>query len=145
MDQQIGNRAMVITCALFLLVTALSVGTGFAGSSDINCQAHDGKCILLIGKETVTLEIMPRPVTAMQDSTFTVTLSGKPPEQSPYIDLGMPAMKMGPNQVKLKPVGNGIYKGKGVIVRCKSGRRTWFANVIVPGRGEVKFVFDVVY
>ena len=145
MNQQIGYRAIVITCALFLLIAALSVDTGFAGSADINCQAHDGKCILPVGKETVTLEIMPRPVTAMQDSTFTVTLSGTPPKQAPYIDLGMPAMKMGPNQVKLKPVGIGVYKGNGVIVRCKSGRRTWFANVIVPGGGEVKFVFDVVY
>ncbi len=145
MNQQIGSRAIVFSCVLFLLIYVLSVGTVFAESSDINCQAHAGKCILPVGKETVTLEIMPRPVTAMQDSTFTVTLSGNPPEQVPYIDLGMPAMKMGPNQVKLKPVGNGVYKGKGVIVRCKSGRRTWFANVIVPGEGEVKFIFDVVY
>ncbi len=145
MDRPIGNRAISFSCALFLLITAPAVSTVFAGASAINCRAHDGKCILPIGGETVTLEIMPRPVTAMQDSTFSVTLSGNPPEQAPYIDLGMPAMKMGPNQIKLKPVGNGVYKGKGVIVRCKSGRRTWFANVIVPGRGEVKFVFDVVY
>jgi hypothetical protein len=81
----------------------------------------------------------------MQDLTFTVTLSGKLPEQAPYLDLGMPAMKMGPNRVQLKTAGDGIYKGKGVIVRCKSGRRTWFANVVVPGAGEAKFVFDVVY
>lgn len=145
MDQQFSNRAIVFSCAFYLLIAAASVSTAFAEASDINCRVHDGQCILPLGKETVTLEIMPRPVTAMQDSTFTVTLSGNPPEHAPYIDLGMPAMKMGPNQVKLIPVGNGVYKGKGVIVRCKSGRRTWFANVIVPGTGEVKFVFDVVY
>jgi hypothetical protein len=100
---------------------------------------------LPLGKETVTLDITPRPVTAMQDSTFSVKISGNEPAQAPYLDLGMPAMKMGPNRVLLKPTGNGAYSGKGIIVRCKSGRRTWFANVVVPGAGEAQFVFDVVY
>ncbi len=88
---------------------------------------------------------MPHPVKAMQDLVFKVSVSGNPPSKSPYIDLGMPAMKMGPNRVLLKPVGRGHYEGKGVIVRCKSGRRTWFANVIITEAGEVKFVFDVIY
>ena len=130
---------------ILLLLAAFFTGTAFAGSAAINCQAHAGACTLPLGQETVTLEITPRPVTAMQDSTFTVTVSGKPPAQPPYLDLGMPAMKMGPNRVQLKPSGKGTYTGQGVIVRCKSGRRTWFANVVVPGVGEAKFVFDVVY
>jgi len=145
MRREIHAGSTIFTFACLLVVTALSVNTVSAGVSAINCQAHDGKCSLPLGEETVTLEIMPRPVTAMQDSTFTVTLSGKTPVQAPYLDLGMPAMKMGPNRIQLKPAGNGVYKGKGVIVRCKSGRRTWFANVVVPGAGEAKFVFDVVY
>ena len=145
MRQEIRTGSIIFAFAFLLLGTALCANTVLAGASAINCQAHDGKCSLPLGKEIVTLEIMPRPVTAMQDSTFTVTLSGKTPEQAPYLDLGMPDMKMGPNRVQLKPSGNGVYKGKGVIVRCKSGRRTWFANVIVPGAGEAKFVFDVVY
>ncbi len=130
---------------LIILFSALTANTAFADPSAINCQAHDGKCSLPIGTETVTLEIEPRPVTAMQDSTFVVTITGTAPEQVPFIDLGMPAMKMGPNRVQLKPAGDGTYAGKGIIVRCKSGRRTWFANVVVPGAGEAKFVFDVVY
>ena len=145
MRQEIHTSSIISIFALLLLVSALSVNTVSAGDSAINCQAHDGKCTLPLGKETVTLEILPRPVMAMQDSTFIVTLSGKQPDLAPYLELGMPAMKMGPNQVQLKPVGNGAYKGQGVIVRCKSGRRTWFANVVIPGAGEAKFVFDVVY
>ena len=145
MHQKFLIRSAIIIFALFSLVTLLAVNTVSAEDSVINCQAHDGSCSLPIGKETVTLEIMPRPVTAMQDSSFTVTLSGNLPEQAPYIDLGMPAMKMGPNRVQLKSVGNGVYQGQGVIVRCKSGHRTWFANVVVPDVGEVKFFFDVVY
>ena len=127
------------------LVIMFSVSSVSAEDSDINCDAHEGQCVLPMGRETVTLEINPRPVTAMKDSIFIVTFSTKSLEKAPYIDLGMPAMKMGPNRVQLKPAADGSYHGKGVIVRCKSGRRTWFANVVVPDIGEVKFVFDVVY
>ena len=145
MHPNIYSRSATLGSVLFLFITMIFPNTATAGESAINCQAHNGKCTLPMGKETVTLEITPRPVTAMQDSTFTVTLTGNPPEQALYIDLGMPAMKMGPNRVQLKPGGNGDYVGKGVIVRCKSGRRTWFANMVVPGMGEAKFIFDVVY
>ncbi len=135
---------MILLSAGMIVVTA-SVNPVLAGSAAINCQAHEGPCSLPLGKETVTLAISPRPVTAMQESTFEVTISGPAPKQAPYIDLGMPAMKMGPNRVKLKAIGNETYTGKGIIVRCKSGRRTWYADVVVPNLGDVKFVFDVVY
>lgn len=145
MYREIHIGSIIFTFVFILLFAALTANMASADASSVNCQAHDGKCSLPIGKETVTLEINPRPVTAMRDSTFTVTLTGKAPEQAPFIDLGMPAMKMGPNRVQLKPTGDGTYVGKGIIVRCKSGRRIWFANVVFPGAGEAKFVFDVVY
>jgi len=137
--------SFILSFTFFLLIIMLPEAPVFAGSAKINCQAHQGSCTLPLDKETITLEITPRPVKAMQDSIFKVTITGNQPAKLPYLDLGMPAMKMGPNRVTLKPDGNGSYSGKGVIVRCKSGRRTWFANVIVPGAGEAKFVFDVVY
>jgi len=135
----------ILSFTACLLVMMLSTVPVFAGSASINCQAHEGPCWQPLGKETVTLEITPRPVTAMQDSFFKVTITGDHPKKGLYLDLGMPAMKMGPNRVMLKSDGNSSYTGKGVIVRCKSGRRTWFANVVIPGAGEAKFVFDVVY
>ena len=132
---------------LCLLLGVCLIFSPLASASDteINCDAHQGVCSQSLGNRTISLEIMPRPVTAMQDLVFKVSVSGNPPAQAPYIDLGMPAMKMGPNRVLLTPAGLGHWEGKGVIVRCKSGRRTWFADVIVPGAGDVKFVFDVIY
>jgi hypothetical protein len=136
---------ILVLIAAGMVFSTTPVNSAHAGTATINCHAHEGLCSLPLGKQTVTLEISPRPVTAMQESTFQVTLSGPSPKQIPYIDLGMPAMKMGPNRVQLKSVGDGAYRGKGIIVRCKSGRHTWFADVVVPDVGEVKFVFDVVY
>jgi hypothetical protein len=93
------------------------------------------------------LAVTPRPVKAMQDLLFQVSITGNltARTQLPYIDLGMPGMNMGPNRVQLKPAGNGTYKGQGVIVRCPSGRRTWQATVTIPGVGQTDFIFDVVY
>jgi len=112
---------------------------------DIPCEVNQGPCRTMIQASTVTLDISPKPVTAMRESTFLVTIAGPQPEQAPVIDLGMPAMKMGPNQVKLSRVNTGVYSGTGVIVRCASGKRTWFAKVVLAGMGEATFVFDVVY
>ena len=87
MHQKFLIRSAIIIFALYSLVTLLAVNTVSAEDSVINCQAHDGSCSLPIGNETVTLEIMPRPVTAMKDSTFTVIQSGKLPERASFIDL----------------------------------------------------------
>ena len=127
---------------VLLLLISLSPS---ASDAQINCEAHKGVCSQSLGNHTISLEIMPRPVKAMQDLIFKVSVSGKPPSAPPYIDLGMPSMRMGPNRVLLKPAGQGYYEGKGVLVRCYSGRRTWFANVIIPEAGAVKFIFDVIY
>jgi len=128
-----------------ILVFGGWVTLAMAGDTMINCDAHKGVCSQSSGDLTVSLEIVPRPVKAMQDLVFKVSITGASPAKPPHIDLGMPAMKMGPNRVVLKPTGPGTYEGSGVIVRCPSGKRTWFANVIVPGAGEVKFIFDVIY
>ncbi len=130
---------------ILCLICSLLIPPAFADDSAINCDAHKGVCSQTLGATTVSLEISPRPVKAMQDLVFKVVLSGSPLSQSPYIDLGMPGMKMGPNRVALKKINTGEYEGRGVIVRCASGRRTWFANITIPAAGEVKFIFDVIY
>ncbi len=113
----------------------------------VNCELHSGTCTQQLQGTDVRLEVEPRPVKAMTDLLFRVSLTGKfaNPEKAPFIDLGMPGMNMGPNQVLLKPVGLSVYEGAGVIVRCPSGRKIWQATVTLPDVGAVRFVFDVIY
>jgi hypothetical protein len=151
-QQYFSTTGVLKLAFLFLILIGILVFGGsvapdavLASETIINCDAHKGLCSQSSGDLTVSLEITPRPVTAMQDLVFKVTIEGATPPKDPHIDLGMPAMKMGPNQVALKPTGPGIYEGTGVIVRCPSGKRTWFANIVVPESGEVKFIFDVIY
>ena len=134
--------------AILCLMTCAICSAAFGAESEPNrveCDVHAGPCTADMSATRVSMDIEPKPVKAMQDLTFTVTFTGEKPVAAPYIDLSMPGMNMGRNRVILKPAGELIYRGEGVIVRCPSGRRTWKAKVTVPDVGSVEFVFDVIY
>jgi hypothetical protein len=137
----------VLLLTLFCLAAPGHISAGDKYREMINCDLHQGVCTRNLAGFTLTLAVAPRPVKAMQDLLFQVTFSAKlpPGARPPYIDLGMPGMNMGPNRVQLKPAGNATYEGRGVIVKCPSGRRTWQATVTMPGVGRTEFIFDVIY
>ena len=135
--------------ALILLVLFFS-NLSFAGNDRdqlVNCNLHHRGCAQRIGEAEVTLEAAPRPVKAMTDLVFRVTLSGGETKVTgaPHIDLNMPEMNMGKNRVKMRLVAPNVYEGKGIIVRCASGHRIWKATVVIPELGEADFIFDVIY
>lgn len=129
---------------LFLVVFAWAVVCA-ADSSPVNCDINGSGCTRSIGERNINLDIVPKPVKAMEELTFRVEVPGTEPPKPPYIDLGMPGMEMGPNRVELKKTGDSTYEGKGVIVRCPSGKTIWRARVTVPDTGSSDFVFDVAY
>jgi hypothetical protein len=116
-----------------------------ASAAEINCKIQTGSCEQTVQDRRVRLNILPKPVEAMQELTFRVSVSGAPLPEAPFIDLGMPGMEMGPNEVSLEQVNATAFEGQGVIVRCPSGKRTWKATVVLPEAGQAEFVFDVVY
>ena len=105
---------------------------------------HAGPVTGRAGGQTVVLDISPKPVAAMRELSFTVELPGYDGPDAPVIDLDMPGMRMPPNRVRLVLDGPGRYRGKGVIVRCRSGKRRWTATVTLPGGDRAVFAFDVV-
>ena len=114
-------------------------------SARVNCDIQHTSCTRELSDTRVVFDITPKPVKAMADLTFRITLTGKQPEAAPYIDLGMPGMQMGPNRVPLESLGNGVHEGSGIIVRCPSGKKIWKATVMVPNMGAAEFIFDVIY
>ena len=142
------NVKIRLFAAVFPLILLTVCPTGSSGQSEpprVECDVHAGPCRAHISGTKVSLDIEPKPVKAMHDLAFTVTFAGEKPVVAPYIDLGMPGMNMGRNRVILKPAGELVYRGEGVIVRCPGDRRTWKASVTVPNVGSVEFVFDVIY
>lgn len=128
-----------------LVFSVYQPGVSLATEVNVDCDIQSGGCEKQISTRTIHLDILPRPVKAMKDLTFQLKISGEPLSKAPFIDLGMPGMKMGPNRVMLKKNDLAIYEGQGVIVRCKSGRTIWQATVTLPDIGSVVFTFDVVY
>ncbi len=104
---------------------------------------HEGAVAAFAGDRKVVLDIDPKPVRTMRELVFTVEIEGYPGTGPLRLDLSMAGMSMGPNAVALSPDGPGRYRGRGIIVRCPSGRRSWIAAVTVPGKGQARFAFDV--
>lgn len=137
---------VLVAACLLLAASASAAGDDSPTESTINCDIQKGPCEKIVADTKVTLDILPKPVRAMQDLTFRVTVAGAGKISAvPYIDLNMPAMDMGTNKVLLKDTGEGVFEGQGVIVRCMSGRRTWRARITIPSLGQADFIFDVVY
>jgi hypothetical protein len=137
-----------IMVLLVLLISSVQVALAASdqkADTTASCDIQAGACVQALGEGRVILEILPRPVTAMTDLTFHVSLEDLTPGGEPGIDLGMPGMSMGPNHVTLKKTPEGVYSGTGVIVRCPSGRTLWQADVTIPDAGTAAFIFDVVY
>jgi len=128
-----------------LVFSAFQTGVSSATEVNVDCDIQSGGCQKQINDRTVHLEISPKPVKAMKDLTFQVKISGDSLLEAPFVDLGMPGMKMGPNRVILKKNDTATYEGQGVIVRCKSGKTIWQATVTLPDIGSVVFTFDVIY
>jgi len=136
------SRILFLGLLIFL---ACQPGVSMAAEVKLDCDIQSGSCQKELNNRTVQLEILPKPVKAMTDLIFQVKVGGDPPSAPPFIDLGMPGMKMGPNRVMLKKNDMAEYEGQGVIVRCHSGKTIWQATITLPNIGKAVFTFDVVY
>ena len=144
-------RRSGIRISVLLLAFFTSLGLSMAAATEkespqvVKCDVHHGACTALLAGREIRLDITPKPVRAMTDLTFSVAISGPKLSTSPYIDLGMPGMDMGPNRVQLTPLEGSMYQGNGIIVRCPSGRKAWKARLTIPELGRAEFLFDVIY
>ncbi len=142
------GRVLVWTICLSLCTFTVLVAPGDTGSksrSVVNCAIQKGPCSQFINGRSISFDVMPKPVTAMTELTFVVTVEGADQGTAAHVELNMLAMDMGKNHVLLRRNDNGAFVGQGVIVRCRSGIRTWSAKVVVSGIGATEFIFDVIY
>jgi hypothetical protein len=114
------------------------------------CDPARAPCAQALRGATVILEVSPKPPRTMRELDF--TLSVAPPAAAGagdgQVSFTMPGMYMGDHRVHLAPDGAGRWRGKGVLVRCPSGKTTWAADVALPaapGRDPLRatFTFDV--
>jgi len=142
-----GNRlipGMVSCFSVMLLLCLFSCSSGTEPETD--CDPHTGSCTKQAGAYTITLDINPKPVQHMKELTFDVSIAGDPAAALPdtiRLDLSMPGMDMGKNQVELNKTGEGHYSGTGIIVKCPSGRVLWRATLLISETLNPSFTFNV--
>lgn len=130
--------------ALAALFACLLTPDRTLSGNDRVCNIHQEACAVIAGRRTVTLNIEPKPVRAMKELTFIVTVA--PCDSLPgtlLLDLGMPGMQMGKNQVTLARKSTGTYEGRGIIVRCMSGRTLWRVTILSDKLNNPAFIFNV--
>lgn len=130
-----------VAILLFLLQTS----TAAASAEPADCTAiHTGPCTKQAGNRKVTLEIDPKPVRHMAELTFKVTITpGEGLPSTLLLDLSMPGMVMGRNQLAIKQNTYGTWEGKGIIVKCMSGRTRWRVTLLSPELANPSFTFNV--
>jgi len=131
--------ALVLLSALLLGTYASALGAEEAP----DCLIDRGPCTGTVAGRQVVFDISPKPVRFMKELTFTIRAPGMKTAPTVLLDLSMPGMYMGINQVTLKRVSDGSYSGKGIIPRCPSGRKLWRAEVTLPGAGKASYTFNV--
>ncbi|MHB8845229.1 MAG: FixH family protein [Nitrospirota bacterium] len=148
-NKHLSPRVIACGFAAFLIVTTACSADRAREHAD--CDIQSGPCVRIAGARTeITLDITPRPVKAMAELLFTVTVrkDGKPVSGADVtLDLTMPGMVMGENKPRLSPAGGGRYAGKGVVVRCPSGIKIWKAQVTIhakQGAETASFIFEVI-
>ena len=138
---------------IILLFFVLLLITGCKKTDDglkADCNIHAGQCLKQSGNFEVSFDINPKPVKSMADVVFSAGIKeGNNPvkDASVIIDLTMPGMYMGENKIALKHIKDGVYEGKGVIIRCPSGQKLWKAEMIVEKSGQkysASFLFETV-
>ncbi|NTV02099.1 MAG: hypothetical protein HGB04_04850 [Chlorobiaceae bacterium] len=137
--RQVGRATL-----LLFAVTAFRAAPARADFTADSNAIHAGPCSRPAAGRLVTLEIDPKPVRHMQELTFMITIA--PSDGLPsnlLLDLSMPGMAMGRNQVRMTRMNAGIWEGKGLIVRCMSGRTLWRATLLSNELGNPSFTFNV--
>ncbi len=99
--------------------------------------------VVPVPNDRVRFTITPQPVRAMALLLFRVDLKDYEDPQAVIVDLSMPNMIMGINQVTMKKSSPGVYEGQAIIPTCTTGRTLWQARIIVDNQVAGDFFFDV--
>ena len=140
-----GGRSLGAVLLAFALATFAGAETT-ASTEDLNQGPVTKE---LDGGLVVQFEIFPRPIPAMKQLEFALTLTrdGKAVEGAEVsLEFTMPAMYMGKNSPTLVEVSPGRFEGKGLIVRCMSGDKRWLATIVIKEAGgshKVAFPLEV--
>ncbi len=102
-----------------------------------DCDLAQGPCRydLPEGAGSLTLDLLPRPLQAVDPMTASVTLTGVE-ASAVLIDFAGVDMNMGFNQISLPRANTDVFTGQASLPACISGKMTWIATLQVQTRRQ---------
>ncbi|EXJ15076.1 hypothetical protein [Imhoffiella purpurea] len=95
------------------------------------CDLHLGACRASFADgATLTLGIRPRPISVMVPLQLDVGIEGLEPSEVEIDFVGVD-MNMGFNRVRLVALGDGRYRGQGMLPVCVRAHMIWEARVLL--------------
>jgi len=146
------NRTLLLFLVFTLFITGCSrQENNTSGKQPADCDINAGPCMRTLenGETGVLFDINPKPVTAMKDLVFQVTLNENHKavaDAEVILDLTMPGMFMGANRPVLVHTGEGRYEVSGIIPKCPHGKKLWKAEITIKRKNEtaaITYLFEV--
>ncbi len=144
------KRVVILLLSAVFIISAAGSVSGREAVIRTVCDINNGACVAKTADSNfdVTFDITPKPVAAMRELVFQVAVkdkNGTVTNAAVKIELSMPGMYMGKNEIALTPLRD-RYEGSGIIVRCPSGKKIWQADVIIRSQNKTAgtlFIFEV--
>lgn len=111
-----------------------------------DCTFGSIKCAKSLTKYgDVEFSVTPQPVKTMKTLRFHLTFARglNHGGRELIVDLSMPGMNMGINQVNMEKTGPKTYMGLGVLPICPNGKKLWKATVMLGESQITDFTFNV--
>lgn len=123
--------AMILAVTAFKLKPLLAPGGDLVAVADEDCDLRAGPCTAHFpGGGAVTVSLEPRGIPVVRPLAIEVTTQALE-VSAVAVDFSGVDMNMGYNRSSLRPAGQGLYRGQGMLPVCVSGRMRWEARVLV--------------
>jgi hypothetical protein len=130
------------TLPILLLAVTLLSGCDQSGTAEpenvrvvqwplnTQCNLHKQPCTTQQGKQSVTLDVQPRPIPVAKPLGVTVTLKNIS-AKAIQLDIGGKNMYMGFNRANLKPTSPDRWVGTTMLAFCTNGKMEWQLTLLI--------------
>ena len=112
----------------------------------VACDLRQGGCEITINNQVVLFEIVPHDIKILEPLSISLKSSQKTkfsPKKASVEFEGL-NMDMGYNRVFLEPIGQGEFKGTGMIPACTAETMHWLIHLLLETEsGTRDFQFDL--
>ncbi|RUM90033.1 MAG: hypothetical protein DSZ27_09825 [Thiomicrospira sp.] len=135
---------VVVSCVFVVLILGGCNSDFLPSNKEINqwpvntsCKLDASACSTSVEKQSITLDIQPKPIRVARMLNIRVKLTGIEAEKV-ELDIAGQNMYMGYNRVTLTPVKGRphLYEGQSMLAFCTNDKMDWHLSVLVTQKKQ---------